>query len=100
MLTEFKRIPGLFVDAYRFHFETWAREYRARGPRQAIRFENWPGAPVLLDGEGRPIEKGAWLTAELDESGQQPVMIVQPASDADEELIARHCRDLQGRVLQ
>lgn len=101
METVFRRIPGLFVELYRPQFEIWAREFRARGKKCAIVFERLPGAPAVLDEAGRPVQAGAWLEAEIDGSNPAaPRMVVKPASEHDAELIARHCSEMTGHVLQ
>jgi len=99
MLTVFERIPDLFVQMYDAQFQAWAREFKARGPKQAIRFGRPKGAPVLLDGEGRAIEAGAWLVAEVDRSGASVRVIIRPATEHDQELIARHTREMQPHFL-
>ena len=97
MITKFERIPDIFVELYDYQFRVWAEEYRKRGPRQAINFRRPPGAPLLYDGEGRVIQFGAWLVAEPEDNG---VMRIRPASDQDEEVIVRHCREMRGSVVQ
>lgn len=93
--TDFKKIPPQFIERYKPQFEVWAREFRIRGKRQAILFERRPGAPSLLDAEGRVIQRGAWLEAEVDRSNPLNVrVVIKPATDHDEELIARHTREL------
>lgn len=96
MITVFERIPDLFVALYDAQFQTWAREFRARGPLVAIQFRRPPGVVPLLDAEGRPIHAGAWLVADPD-GGR---MVVRPASPQDAELIERHCREMRPHVLQ
>lgn len=95
MITVFEKIPDLFVEMYDFQFQTWAREFRARGPKCAIVFRRRPGEVALLDAEGRTIERGAWLEAHFD--GVR--IVVRPASEHDEEMIARHVREMSGHVL-
>lgn len=101
MLTVFERIPDLFVQMYDAQFQMWARQFRARGKRCAIVFDRRPGEAVLLDGEGRPVLKGAWLEAEVDRSvPERPRVVIRPWREQDEELIRRHCREMSGHVLQ
>lgn len=101
MLTVFERIPDLFVEMYDPQFKVWAAEFRRRGPRQAIEFNPLPGAAPLYDGEGRIIRKGVWLEAEVDPSHPQaPRVIIRPATEHDEEMIARHVREMKPHVLQ
>lgn len=101
MITDFERIPGLFVELYRTQFETWAREVKTRGLRCAIVFNPAPGAKPLFDGEGRIVAAGAWLQAEIDRSRpQEPKIIIRPATEHDEEMIARHVRTMSAHVLQ
>jgi hypothetical protein len=101
MITEFERIPGLFVELYRRQFEIWAREFRKRGKRCAIVFNPAPGAAPLFDGEGRIIAAGCWLEADIDRSQpQMPRVIIRPASEHDEEMIARHVKTMSRHVLQ
>lgn len=100
MITAFERIPDLFVQLYDQQFQVWAREFRKRGPKCAIEFQRPRGKPVLLDAGGRPIQAGAWLVAEVDRANPDlPKVIIRPASEQDEELIARHCREMRGEVL-
>lgn len=97
MLTVFEKIPDPFVQAYDAQFQTWAREFRTRGVRCCVEFARRPGVPALLDGEGREIKRGAWLVAEVDRSRpQEPRIVIRPADDFAEEVIARHARELQG----
>lgn len=100
MITVFERIPDPFVQAYDRQFQTWAREFRKRGPRCAIVFDRPLGQPALLDGEGRVIAKGAWLVAEVDRSlPQSPRVVIRPADEHAEELIAQHTREMRGHWL-
>ncbi len=99
MITVFERIPDLFVQMYDFQFQTWAREFRTRGRECAIVFRRRPGAAAILDVEGRPIVKGAWLTAEVDREATPPRVIIKPKDEHAAELIARHVREMQGHVL-
>lgn len=95
MLTIFEKIPDPFVQAYDGQFQTWAREFRTRGNRCCVEFSQRPGAATLLDGEGRPVWRGAWLVAEIDRSRPEPRIVIRPADDMAEELIARHTREMQ-----
>lgn len=96
MLTVFERIPDPFVQAYDGQFQTWAREFRKRGNRCCVLFSRAPGAAVLLDEGGRPIQHGAWLVAELDKSKpREPKIVIRPADDFNEELIAKHSKEMQ-----
>lgn len=96
MMTVFERVPDLFVELYDSSFQVWAREFRVRGRKCCVEFIRVPGAPALLDGEGRAIRKGAWLVAEFD-GGR---MVIKPASERDAELIERHTREMRPHVLQ
>jgi hypothetical protein len=96
VLTVFERIPDLFVQVYDYQFRVWAREFRRRGTRCAIVFTPIPGRPVPLDVEGRPVKVGAWLECEVEANR----FVVRPASEHDAEMIARHCREIRGHVLQ
>lgn len=99
MITVFEKIPDLFIQMYDYQFQVWAREFRARGPECAIIFQKPPGAVTLLDGNGHPIQKGAWMVAEVDRSLGEPRVIIKPKTDHDEELISRHVREMSGHVL-
>lgn len=95
MLTIFERVPEIFAQMYDAQFQTWGREFRTRGRKCAIVFDRPPGALVLLDAEGRPIMKGAWLEAEVDRKPDGSMaVIIRPADAFSEELIARHCREM------
>lgn len=97
MLTVFEKIPDAFVQAYDPQFQTWAREFRTRGGKCCVEFSRPPGSAVLLDGEGRPVKRGAWLVAEVDRSKpKEPKIVIRPADDFAEEMIARHTREMQG----
>ncbi|MEO6381965.1 MAG: hypothetical protein ABIO35_08205 [Nitrobacter sp.] len=100
MITEFERIPDLFVQLYDQTFQVWAREFKIRGPKCAIPFLKPPGAVTLLDANGHPMQKGAWFEAEVDRSLGEPRVVIRPATPADEELIARHVREMSPHVLQ
>lgn len=96
MITVFEKIPDPFVQAYDGQFQTWAREFRTRGTRCCVEFMRRPGAPALLDGEGREIKRGAWLTAVVDKSRpQEPKIVIRPADDFAEEVIAKHTREMR-----
>lgn len=95
MLTVFERIPDAFAQMYDAQFQTWGREFRTRGRRCAIVFDRPPGAPVLLDAEGRPIMKGVWLEAEVDRKPDGSMaVIIRPVDAHAEELILRHCHEM------
>lgn len=100
MLTVFEKIPDLFVEVYDAQFQTWAREFRTRGPRCAIVFNLTPGAQPIYDEDGRIVAVGAWLTADLDLSTPNRRMVIRPATEHDEEMIARHGRAMKPHVLQ
>lgn len=96
MITVFEGIPDPFVQAYDAQFQTWAREFKTRGSRCCVEFTRPPGAPALLDGEGRVIRHGAWLVAEVDHSRpQEPKVVIKPENEFAAELIARHTRAMQ-----
>lgn len=99
MITVFEKIPEIFIQMYDYSFRVWASEFRVRGPRCAIVFRRPRGTAVLLDAEGRAIAAGAWLTAEVDRSGPAARVVIRPASARDEEMIARHVREMAGEVL-
>lgn len=95
MLTVFEKIPDLFVQHYDTSFQVWAREFQKRGPKCAIPFDRAPGVPALLDAEGRPIWKGAWLVAEVDRAGPgDPRVVIRPEDDAAADAIERHTREM------
>lgn len=97
MLTVFERIPDVFIEHYDVSFQTWAREFRKRGPKCVIKFDRRPGEIPILDVEGRAIEKGAWLVADVDRSNpEMPRVVIRPAGPVDEEAINRHVREMQG----
>lgn len=101
MITVFERIPDLFVELYDPQFKTWAAEFRMRGPKCAIVFTPVPGSAPVFDGEGRIVAAGCWLLAEMDRSQpQMPRVVIRPATNHDEEMIAKHCRAMRSRVLQ
>lgn len=97
MLTVFERLPELFVQHYDASFQVWAREFRKRGDRCAIPFDRKPGVPAILDSEGRPVWKGAWLVAEVDRSRPQEVrVVIKPENDEAAAAIERHTREMAG----
>jgi hypothetical protein len=100
MITVFERIPDLFVQLYDPQFQLWAAEFKKRGKKCAIVFNPPPGAKPTIDEEGRVIAAGCWLEAQVEITGGQPHVIIRPASDHDEEMIARHCHEMTGHVLQ
>ena len=94
--TIFEQIPDPFVAAYDDQFQTWAREFKSRGQRCCVVFDRPPGTPVLLDGEGRKIQRGAWLTAHMEngkDGGKQ--VVIKPENEFAAELIAKHTREMQ-----
>lgn len=100
MVTVFERIPEIFIEIYDAQFQTWSREYQTRGTRCAIVFNPTPGAQPIYDEGGRIVAAGAWLTAELDLSASRRRIIIRPATEHDEEMIARHVRAMKPHVLQ
>jgi hypothetical protein len=97
VLTVFEKIPDVFVDHYDSSFQVWAREFRSRGPKCAIPLDRKPGERVLLDGEGRAVMKGVWLVAEVDRSKPQaPRLVIRPADEQSEQMIAQHVREMAG----
>jgi hypothetical protein len=94
--TIFEQIPDPFVAAYDAQFQTWAREFGRRGRRCCVLFDRPPGTPVLLDGEGRKIQRGVWLQARVEQraDGQKRV-IIKPENDFAAELIARHTSEMK-----
>lgn len=100
MAAQFERIPDAFVEHYNYQFRVWGSEFRQRGPRCAIVFDLAPGASPELDGEGRPMMKGAWFEAYADWSRpDNPRLVIMPVDEANEELIARHTREMAGHWL-
>jgi len=100
MVTDFERVPGFFVELYRDQFEMWAREFKVRGRRVAIVFNPPPGSTPVFDGEGRMVAAGCWLEAQVEITAGQPRVVIKPATDLDEEMIARHCAEMRRHVLQ
>ena len=100
MLTIFEKIPDLFVELYDAQFQTWAREFRTRGPKCAIVFNLPPGAGTPKDETGRMVAAGCWLAAEVDRSRPNMRVIIRPATEHDQDMIERHCRQMRGHVLQ
>jgi len=96
MITEFKRIPELFVSHYDVSFKTWAREFRQRGPRCAIPFDRPPGTPRILGADGLPaVMDGAWLEAEIDRSNpENPRIVIRPVDAEAEQAIEKHTREM------
>lgn len=99
-VTVFEKIPDLFVELYDQQFQTWAREFRARGRRCAIVFNLAPGEMPKFDGEGRMVAVGCWLEAQIEAGIGEPRIVIRPASEHDEEMIARHTRAMAPHVLQ
>jgi len=99
VLTVFERIPDLFVAMYDRQFSIWAREYQRRGNTAAIVFNLPPGHRAVLGPDGEPVWKGAWLAAEVDRSQGVPRVVIRPRTEHDEEMIARHCREMAPHVL-
>jgi hypothetical protein len=98
MITVFDGIPDLFVELYDAQFQTWAREFRARGRKCAIVFNPPPGATPKFDGEGRMVAEGCWLEATVDLPAGK--IEIRAASEHDAEMIARHCAAMRPHVLQ
>lgn len=100
MITDFERVPGLFVELYRPQFEMWAREFQTRGRRCAIVFNPPPGSAPQFDDEGRVVAAGCWLEAQVEPGVGEPRMVIRPATEHDEEMIARHVSAMKPHVLQ
>jgi hypothetical protein len=100
MITCFEHIPPLFVELYDEQFKLWAREFQKRGQFAAIVFNRVPGRAEILDMDGKPVWKGAWLEAEIDRSMPQlPRVIITPRTEHDAEMILRHCVEMRPHVL-
>lgn len=100
MITVFEKIPDQFVQMYDRQFQAWAAEFKKRGRKCAIVFNRPPGAPPILDEEGRVVAAGCWLDAQVEITGGEPHVTIRPASEHDEEMIARHCREMRSFILQ
>lgn len=100
MIVDFEGVPGVFVEVYREAFAVWGREFQKRGRRCAIVFNPVPGVPTVLGPDGQPVQRGAWLEAEVERAGLGIRVIIRPASDHDAEMILRHVREMRGQVLQ
>ena len=94
--TVFEQIPDPFVAAYDAQFQTWAREFKTRGKRCAVVFDRPPGSAALLDGEGRVIQRGAWLTAHMEtKPGGEKIVVIKPENEFAADLIARHTAEMR-----
>lgn len=100
MITVFEKIHDIFVELYDPQFQLWAREFRTRGRRCAIVFNLAPGEMPKFDEEGRMIAVGCWLEAKLEITNGEPRALIRPATELDEEMIARHCAEMRRHVLQ
>lgn len=99
MITVFERIPDLFLQIYDESLQVWAREFKTRGPKQAVQFLPVPGSIPILGPDGKPVLRGAWLVAEVDRSLGEPRVIIKPETDRDAEAIDRHVREMARHVL-
>jgi len=100
MITQFERIPDLFLELYDEQFQLWAQEFRTRGKRCAIVFNPAPGSVPKFDGEGRMVATGCWLEAQVEITAGSPRVVIKPASEHDQEMIERHCVEMRRFVLQ
>jgi hypothetical protein len=102
MVTVFDGVPDIFVERYDAQFRDWGRSYRARGRRCAIVFDLMPGEAMVVDEDGRPVMRGCWLDAAVDDGeagGGGTRMVVRPATEWDAAMIERHCWDLRRVML-
>jgi hypothetical protein len=97
MITVFEHIPDVFVEHYDAQFQSWGRDYRARGRKCAIVFDLMPGETPKFDEEDRLVWSGAWLTADLELHRGQRVMMIRPATEFDRDLIERPGGPIQTR---
>lgn len=97
MITEFEKIPGSFVELYRYQFEYWARHFRQRGPLQLIELRPVPHVMKMNpDPAQGPVREFVTLRAER----KSQRMLIVPHTDEDADKIARHMRAMRAFVLQ
>jgi hypothetical protein len=91
MLTEFHRIPEIFVTRYDAELMKWAEKFREWGPQCMVRLRGpIRGVPEFDDNGERPLVF-AVLKAEI--SGSR--VVVSPMAEKDEDLIRRHVEALR-----
>lgn len=90
MITDFERIPDVFVEKYRPWLEMWAKRYRQWGNVVHMPLHSANGTVLHglreLDDNNEPSLILVTLKAEL--RGNR--MVVLPQSERDADLIARH----------
>ena len=97
-LTEFESIPEWFVERYNEEIVAWGLNFRKIGPVKTIVLKEGRLSDVSPAEDQGMVLKGARLKAEFVRkpyTGELDKVIVRPASDADESIIARHCEKMQ-----
>lgn len=85
------RLPAYFIDRYDEEIAAWAANFSRIGPvKTFVLKEGRLSDPSPAEDQG-PVLKGARLRAEISARG----VVVEPASEADEAIIRRHCEKME-----
>lgn len=88
---QFERLPEPFLLTYRAELTRWARNLAEHGELLKIDLIKPAGQSVLhVDG----VEPQVTLHCTVWKKGGDAVLLIEPASEFDAELIERHCREL------
>lgn len=88
MTAEFRRLPEAFINAYAKEIFGWAAQLQARGQYLRINLWNRPDATVISSDYWPEVTLRCDL--QLGVISKVMVMVVQPDSDLDIEIVAKH----------
>lgn len=91
---EFRRLPEAFINAYAKEIFGWAAQLQQRGQFLKIRLWNRPDANVLSTDYWPEVTLRCDLQMHAISKAMQ--MIVQPDTERDIEIVAKHCTALPG----
>jgi len=94
----FERIPELFVKVYDAQLRAWGRDLAKVGKIGTVRLRK-PVEPLIIHAGAKRIV-GVRLIAEPERGPDGATrLVISPSTDADEEAIRRHVRDLAAEML-
>jgi hypothetical protein len=91
----FDDIPDEFVQAYQRELREWGFAFKQLGRNHTIPLRKVPGVSPDFDDEGREVQYGVALVAEVDRAGQRTRLIIRPKDEQARERIARHVADIK-----
>lgn len=91
---EFRKMPEIFISTYAKEIFGWAAKLEQIGPILEVDLWCWPNGGVLNLIQAPSVRLRCDLTVKKTLGGQSFVMVVGPASEADEEIVAKHSEAL------